>query len=223
MVIAALVFDVVFLVLAFGVRTLLQRRRTGDAGWRIARARSFPESIAHGCLVSGALLLAAAPVVALVRGVQRDAGPVSLAGLGCSLGALVLVVVAQLHMGESWRIGQDPDERTALVTGGVYRWVRNPIYSGIALFAVGQLLMVPNLLSGLALGVVLLGIEVQVRAVEEPHLRRVHEAAFAHWEACTGRFLPGLGRSSKSLVPYGENGPEFGAFTGRGQRPIQRG
>lgn len=30
--------------------------------------------------------------------------------------------------GSSWRIGVDPDERTELVTDGIFRFSRNPIY-----------------------------------------------------------------------------------------------
>lgn len=47
-------------------------------------------------------------------------------------------------------------------------------------------------LSGLA--VVHAGIQMQVRAVEEPHLLATHGQAYAHYAARVGRFLPWIGR-----------------------------
>ncbi|MDI3422276.1 hypothetical protein [Streptomyces luteolus] len=40
----------------------------------------------------------------------------------------------------------------------------------------------------------LIGIELQVRRIEEPCLRHVHGAAWQEYAARTGRFVPGLGR-----------------------------
>jgi protein-S-isoprenylcysteine O-methyltransferase Ste14 len=38
------------------------------------------------------------------------------------------------------------------------------------------------------------GIELQVRLVEEPHLLRAHGETYAGWASRTGRFFPGVGR-----------------------------
>ena len=38
------------------------------------------------------------------------------------------------------------------------------------------------------------GIEIQVRLVEEPHLRALHGKAFDAYTSRVGRFLPGVGR-----------------------------
>lgn len=55
--------------------------------------------------------------------------------------------------------------------------------------------MVPNLVAAVGLVVAVAGIEVQVRQVEEPYLRRVHGRAYTDYSARVGRFLPGLGRT----------------------------
>jgi protein-S-isoprenylcysteine O-methyltransferase Ste14 len=39
-----------------------------------------------------------------------------------------------------------------------------------------------------------IALELQVRVVEEPYLRRVHGHAFAEYARRVGRFVPGLGR-----------------------------
>ena len=40
-------------------------------------------------------------------------------------------------MGESWRIGVDVQERTSLVTAGVFGLVRNPIFSAMCVASIG--------------------------------------------------------------------------------------
>ena len=103
---------------------------------------------------------------------------------------IAVVVVAQLQMGASWRIGVDPDERTELIRDGLYRWSRNPIYAGMVAFCAGIALMLTEPWSAAATVLMLVGVEVQVRVVEEPYLRSVHGAAFEAWAAGTGRFVP---------------------------------
>jgi protein-S-isoprenylcysteine O-methyltransferase Ste14 len=97
-------------------------------------------------------------------------------------------------MGASWRIGVDPAERTELVTTGVFAYVRNPIFTAMVAAQLGVALMVPTWLSVAALGALVVAVQLQVRAVEEPHLRRVHGAAYIEYASRTGRFLPGIGR-----------------------------
>jgi protein-S-isoprenylcysteine O-methyltransferase Ste14 len=97
-------------------------------------------------------------------------------------------------MGDSLRIGVDPGERTALVTEGPFRWVRNPIYSAMLLYVVGVALMAPNVAGLVALVVLALGLDLHVRRVEEPYLVATHGAAYASYAARVGRFLPGVGR-----------------------------
>jgi protein-S-isoprenylcysteine O-methyltransferase Ste14 len=105
-----------------------------------------------------------------------------------------MTLVAQWAMGDSWRGDVDPDARTALVTTGPFRIVRNPILAATALTAVGFLLMVPNALSVAMLLAVLISHQILVRLVEEPYLLRVHGDAYRRYAERTGRFAPGIGR-----------------------------
>ncbi len=97
-------------------------------------------------------------------------------------------------MGESWRVGVDPGERTALVTSGPFRLVRNPILSAVMVTCVGLTLMTPTVVGLLGLIGVMVANELLVRLVEEPHLLRVHGEAYARYAAAVSRFVPGLGR-----------------------------
>lgn len=201
----ALVLLVAFTLVGFGWRTLVQVRRHGDTGWRFDRTGL--DRVVGPLLVLAFALLEAAPVAALVAGSPWAPGGVRALADGGALGtgagvvgaALVvasgvLTVVAQLQMGASWRIGVQAGERTELVTGGLFARVRNPIFTGMLGVAAGTALLVPNALALVGAAATLVTLQVQVRLVEEPHLRSVHGPAYERWGATAGRFLPGLGR-----------------------------
>ena len=111
----------------------------------------------------------------------------SLAGCG-----LTLTVVGQAHLGRSWRIGID-DRPTDLVTGGIYRLIRNPIFAGMLLMVGGNVLVTPSPWTIMAWLAVAALIGVQTRA-EEDHLDRRHGERYRAYAAAVGRFVPGLGR-----------------------------
>jgi protein-S-isoprenylcysteine O-methyltransferase Ste14 len=191
----ALGLYVLYLALAFGLRGWLQWRRTGDAGFRFGGLR------ASGAERAGALLFVLSLVLGLAAPVAELAGALAafeplrapVAGTLLTLAGIAGTLHAQLEMGTSWRVGVDPNERTALRTDGPFRLVRNPIFSWMILAAAGLALLVPNAAGLGALAALVVGIELQVRLVEEPYLARTHGEPYARWAGRTGRFLPGIG------------------------------
>jgi protein-S-isoprenylcysteine O-methyltransferase Ste14 len=180
-----------FGLLGVGVRSWAHMRRTGQSPIRGGAGMS-------GWLGLGALalLFVAGPVAELVLGAQRLAHGDSLAGLGLALSVagLVALLWSQSSMGDSLRIGVDPTERTALVMGGPFRWVRNPIYSAMLVYVAGVALLVPNAASFAAFGLLALGLDLHVRLVEEPYLVATHGGTYAGYAARVGRFVPGVGK-----------------------------
>lgn len=198
----ALVLYALFLALDFGLRSLIQLRRTGSTGFRGIARRSGPaEWVAGVGFVVAALLGAAAPVLALLDWVEPisslDISILHVLGLVLALLGIAGTLYAQLAMGSSWRIGVDPGERTALVAAGPFALVRNPIYSAILLADLGLALLVPSWIAIAGLVGVVMALELQVRWVEEPYMLRVHGDAYADYMARVGRFVPGVGRTGR--------------------------
>ncbi len=121
-------------------------------------------------------------------------GPVWVQNVGWTtfVFAVLLTVAAQANMGASWRIGIDA-KPTALIAGGLYAFVRNPIYTGILAMLAGLVLIAPSAWTILGFANVWLSVGMQAR-LEEIHLEKVHGAEFRAWASRVGRFLPGLGR-----------------------------
>lgn len=194
----ALVLYGISLVLTFGVRIAVQLRRTGSTGVLGFAADATPlERFAGVLFVAGLVAGAAAPILALLDVLEPIPALNGVAGhaigIVLAIGGIILTFGAQLAMGDAWRIGVDPEERTELVTSGPFGLVRNPIYSAMIPTVFGLVLMVPNPLAVAAFLALVSALELQVRLVEEPHLLRVHGDAYADYAARVGRFVPGLG------------------------------
>jgi protein-S-isoprenylcysteine O-methyltransferase Ste14 len=195
----ALTLDLGFLLLAVGWRSWIQYRRTGDTGFRgRLRAAEPLEKVAGVLLLAGVVGLLVSPICAMVGRVPSlavlDRADVRALGIVLACSGIGLTVLAELQMGDSWRVGVDPSETTSLVAHGLFGYIRNPIYGGILLYASGLFCLVPSLVSAAADLVLVLGIQIQVRGVEEPYLARRHGQTYRDYARIAGRFIPWVGR-----------------------------
>lgn len=195
----AFALSIIFILLAVGWRSWVHYRRTGDIGLRRpSETADLLEKTAGGLLVIGAVGLLLSPVCAMaglampLRALDRSA--VQGLGLVFSWFGMGMTVLAEFQMGDSWRVGVDPSEATSLVQDGLFACIRNPIYSGMILFALGVFSLVPNPVSVAAGLIFLIGVQLQVRGVEEPYLTRKHGRSYDEYARATGRFAPWIGR-----------------------------
>lgn len=198
---ALVLFSTLFLV-AFVLRSLIQRVRTGDSGLRLGGLRApvrSTEWIAAWMMVLAmacALLAPLAELVGLAPWIGHRA--IRLGGAAVTVIGTALIVVAQLNMGDQWRVGVDSTESTSLVTSRAFAIVRNPVFSALLLAAGGLAAMVLNVVSLIGFVLFVAAVEVQVRHIEEPYLRSLHPVEYAHYTARVGRFAPWIGRASDS-------------------------
>ena len=197
--IVALVLFAVFALLGFGWRSWEQRRRTGSTGFRgISGRPGSLEWFAGAGFVVAEGVAVFGPILQLL-GVVSPLGflhtPwIQIAGAVVAVLGIATTVYAQLDMGDSWRIGVDKSETTTLVRTGAFGWVRNPIFTAMMTFGLGIALLTPNLVALVGFVLLVVTIELQVRAVEEPYLLATHGDAYRDYLAGVGRFVPGVGR-----------------------------
>lgn len=196
MTLAALILYIIWFALAFGVRTVIAYRRTGDSGWRGVSGRPWTLEWFAGIGFTLALVVGLASPIAGLLGLDPLVDSSALAWFGAATATIgvLLTLLAQLSMGDSWRIGVDENERTDLVTEGAFALARNPIFTAMVVTAVGLTLMVPNVLAVVGFAALLLALELQVRGVEEPYLLDAHGATYRTYATRVGRFVPGFGR-----------------------------
>lgn len=112
-------------------------------------------------------------------------------GLCLGLGLLVLHR-AHVDLGSNWSNTLELKEQHSLVTRGVYRLVRHPMYVALLLHGVGQCLVVPNWLAGPSF---LVPFVVLVALRLRPEERMMRETFGTQWEAyaaTTSRMVPGV-------------------------------
>jgi len=197
-----LIAVLVFYGLGFGWRTWVQLRRYGSSGIVLFRSGRLGQHLREALFVVLAVALLAEAALAAVAP-RRLPGLVPLApataavlratGTVMVLGATALMLAAQLDLGASWRVGIDEGARPGLVTGGLYRYSRNPIYVAMLAALLGFALLLPSWISlGLLIGAGL-GIRRHVRD-EEAYLARTYGEEYRRYAARVGRFVPGVGR-----------------------------
>jgi protein-S-isoprenylcysteine O-methyltransferase Ste14 len=195
----ALLLWLVYGVTALGARVAIHLRRTGSTGLVGAKAptgtlRWFAE-VGHVVALG---LGVSAPILDLTGTIPPigalDRSPAHVAGTVVFAIGLAGVIVSQSAMRNSWRIGTDPQERTALVTHGPFAVVRNPIYTSLAATLLGLALVVPNVVSLASVILFVVVFEAETRSIEEPHLLAVHGEGYRRYAARVGRFVPGIGR-----------------------------
>jgi len=102
--------------------------------------------------------------------------------------ALLWVVIAQFQMSKSWRIGIDEENKTELVTAGLFSISRNPIFLGMILSVTGIFLIIPNALTFFLCLSTYFVIQIQIR-LEEEFLIKQHGDEYLHYKQKTRRLL----------------------------------
>lgn len=183
-------------------RSWWQRRRYGSPGVLFFQSPRWQEKLRDALGVLLVVLLGVQAVMAAVwpmsltpltvtyhlpSEIWRVTGPMLL------FGGIALLVVAQLHLGASWRIGIEEGSSPGLVTSGLYEFCRNPIFFSVLIMLMGYTLLLPTRLSLTLLVGAFIGIRQQV-LTEEAHLSRTYGEAYRVYARRVGRFVPGVGR-----------------------------
>jgi protein-S-isoprenylcysteine O-methyltransferase Ste14 len=150
-------------------------------------------AILAGLTVGLFVLPAVYIVTGFPAGLDRPFSPV-LAWLGIAILLLSLWLFRRSHadLGRNWSASLKMREQHQLVTGGVYHYVRHPMYTSFFLLALAQLLLIPNWLAGGAgLIAVLILYLLRVRREERMMAEQFGDAYRAYCEK-TARIIPWL-------------------------------
>lgn len=190
----AVVLSVTFLLLAVVGRVIIHIQQTGNHGIRFANPVTEPVAAIAGTAFVLSFALSILLITLDYSGVWplerlEIASDISIIAVAIGYFGIVIILIAQWQMRDEWRIGVDQNEKTALVTNGLYSRSRNPIYFGIFLYWIGLSGALPHPMI-LFLGLVCwLCIEVIVREVEEPYLRSLHGANYERYFEQTNRYV----------------------------------
>ncbi len=113
---------------------------------------------------------------------------IQLVGIVLLVLSLGWTILAQIQMGNSWRVGIDEKKQTALVQSGLFRFSRNPIFLGMIVTLFGVFLTIPNALTLLFLILGFVLIQIQVR-LEEEFLGKIHGKEYEDFRRYVRRWM----------------------------------
>ena len=115
-----------------------------------------------------------------------------VAGLIVLAAGLWLFHRSHADLGTNWSITLEVREGHRLVTGGVYRTIRHPMYTALLLYSAGLALVLPNLVAGPAY-LAAMGLVVACRlGPEERMMAEEFGEEHAAWRGRTKRLIPGI-------------------------------
>jgi len=115
-----------------------------------------------------------------------------VAGVICLVIGLWLFYRSHADLGTNWSVTLEVREQHRLITQGVYRHIRHPMYLALALYSLGQALVIPNWVAGpsnLIAFAILLALRVHA---EERMMFREFGDEYALYSARTKRLIPGI-------------------------------
>ena len=115
---------------------------------------------------------------------------VQVAGLVVIVAGLSLFNRTHVDIGRNWSSTLQIVEGQELITSGIYARVRHPMYLSLILFALGQVLLIPNLFAGVASLIgcsVLAGLRIRA---EDAMLRERFGRAYEEYAARTPALVP---------------------------------
>jgi protein-S-isoprenylcysteine O-methyltransferase Ste14 len=115
-----------------------------------------------------------------------------LTGTVCLTLGLWLFQLSHADLGANWSITLEVREKHSLVTQGVYRRVRHPMYTALLLYSVGQALVLPNYVAGPSYGVTMALLVALRIGPEERMMLEEFGKDYQEYMAQTKRLVPGI-------------------------------
>jgi protein-S-isoprenylcysteine O-methyltransferase Ste14 len=178
-------------VVAWWIVRFPYERRARKAKVR-ASQRDARELILLGISLTG---LGIIPIIYVFTGFPASANRsfipwVAWIGVVPALGSLWLFWRTHKELGRNWSVSLEVRDKHELVTNGVYRYVRHPMYSAFFLWAVAQLLLLPNWVAGVS-GLIGFGTLFSFRVGREEQLMlEAFGEQYRAYMARTARIIP---------------------------------
>ena len=154
--------------------------------------RSLPEKVALSAALFGMAIL---PAFYVATGIPREADYparpwATVAGIVIFVFGLWVFRRSHKDLGRNWSVTLEIREKHKLVTRGLYRFIRHPMYASFLLIALAQAFLLPNWVAGLS-GLVGLAVLFFMRVnVEERMMSDTFGEEYRVYSGKTKRIIP---------------------------------
>ena len=117
--------------------------------------------------------------------------PRSIRMVGILLGMMgdIVFIISVLTMKESWRAGVSYEEKTDLITDGIYQISRNPAFLGFDLVYTGMCFMFFNPVLVVISLLAIIMFHLQIKYVEEPFLKQEFKEQYLQYYQQVNRYI----------------------------------
>ena len=167
---------------------MLAQKRCGIRTRQIGRRKETSIHTVELLMSIATLAVVIAQIVSIAFGWSGLAANVRFIGYGFGILGDLIFLFSVLSMKDSWRAGIPDQDRTELVTSGIYRFSRNPAFLGFDLMYIGVMLMYCNLLTVPLTVFAILMLHLQILQ-EERYLEETFGVAYREYKRHTLRYL----------------------------------
>jgi protein-S-isoprenylcysteine O-methyltransferase Ste14 len=147
--------------------------------------------VAAWCVLPYLALSRTAPPLGVPAFARDASGYAWLRGLAAAVAAtcLLLTFKCWARMGSDWRMDVSVEKPTNLITDGLFRHIRHPIYAFSMLLMLCSAVIVPTVPMAMVAAIHIVLMNLKARN-EERHLLHAHGDAYRRYLQRTGRFFP---------------------------------
>ena len=120
---------------------MFRQKQKGIQTNQMRKGKSGVVKRIEGTLGIATIAAPAVEIISIVMGTTALPSWVRIVGTVAAVCGVTVFILSVLTMRDSWRAGVSEQERTELVTGGIYQISRNPAFLGFDLVYIGILLM----------------------------------------------------------------------------------
>jgi protein-S-isoprenylcysteine O-methyltransferase Ste14 len=173
------------------IPAIIHRRRVDT---QVVKSLKGPlERVLLACMTVGFVLTLLWLATPVLRFADYSLRPVAfVAGVACLAVGLWCLYKSHADLGANWSVTLEVREKQQLVTHGIYRHVRHPMYLALMLYSSGLALVLPNWVAGPSY-LVAVALLVSLRlGPEERMMLDVFGNNYASYMARTKRLIPGV-------------------------------
>lgn len=110
--------------------------------------------------------------------------------IGISIGIIgdIVFLISVITMKNSWRVGISKNDKTKLITNGIYKISRNPAFLGFDLMYIGIVLLYSNVFTIIFSLFAIIMLHLQILE-EEKHLEKNFKDEYTIYKSKTNRYL----------------------------------
>ncbi|MDD6232595.1 methyltransferase family protein [Frisingicoccus sp.] len=169
------------------VKQWMQKRR-GIQTMQIGRGKEVQTHTVETLMGIATVGIIPAQLLSITFGWSHLSANARFTGFCVGMVGDLIFLISVLCMNDSWRAGIPANDKTELVTGGIYAYSRNPAFLGFYLQYIGVLLMYCNLLTGMFTVFAMVMLHLQILQ-EERYLTAVFGKAYLDYRHRVFRYL----------------------------------